>query len=115
MSAPIEGVTLAAPAEWVPVTPKDPRQKLTSKWASLVVVVITVLWTIPTFGLAVPSLRPQIDAQTSGWWETLFHPNLTLQNYHDVLFGSAGASGGIAPFFINSIAITIPATLIPLA
>jgi alpha-glucoside transport system permease protein len=115
MSTPVSGIAVAAPAQRAVVTPKEPRKKLTSRGASIVVVIVTVLWTIPTFGLAVTSLRPQHDAQTSGWWEALFHPNLTLSNYHDVLFGSAGASGGIAPFFINSIAITIPATLIPLA
>ena len=115
MSTPVSGIAVAGPVERVPVTPKEPRKKLTSKTASIVVVIITVLWTIPTFGLAVTSLRPQHDAQTSGWWEVLFHPNLTLSNYHDVLFGAEGASGGIAPFFVNSIAITIPATLIPLA
>jgi alpha-glucoside transport system permease protein len=115
MSAPIEGLTLAAPAERPTVLPKEPRKKLTSKWASLVVVVITVLWTIPTFGLAVTSLRNKADAASSGWWETFFHPHLTLQNYHDVLAGTGGSGGSIAPYFINSIAITIPATLIPLA
>ena len=81
----------------------------------MVVVVITVLWTIPTFGLAVTSVRTKSDAANSGWWEFFFHPHLTLQNYHDVLAGTGGSGGSIAPYFVNSIAITIPATLIPLA
>jgi alpha-glucoside transport system permease protein len=115
MSTPVGGVAVAAPAERVAVTPKEPRKKLTSKWASLVVVVVTILWTIPTFGLAVTSVRPKNDVQNTGWWEFFFHPHLTFQNYHDVIAGTGGSGGSIAPYFINSIAITIPATLIPLA
>jgi alpha-glucoside transport system permease protein len=115
MSTPVQGIPVAAPVERLRVLPKEPRKKLTSKWASLVVVAITVVWTIPTFGLAITSLRPKADAQNSGWWEVFFHPNLTLQNYHDVITGTGASSESIAPYFINSIAITIPATLIPLA
>src|SRR4051794_7188030 len=116
MSAPVEGLPLAAPAvDKIRVLPKEPRKKLTSPWASLVVVVITVLWTIPTFGLAITSLRPKQDVQDTGWWHFFTNPNLTLQNYHDVIAGTGSSGGSIAPYFINSIAITIPATLIPLA
>jgi alpha-glucoside transport system permease protein len=114
MSAPIEGVTLAVPATRPKVVPKEPRKKLTSKWASIVVVVVTVLWTIPTFGLFVTSFRPKGDVQNSGWWEFFFHPHLTFSNYSNVL-NSSGTGPGLASFFVNSLAITIPATLIPLA
>ena len=37
-----------------------------------------------------------------------------MDNYHSVL-SSGGSGPGLASFFVNSIAITIPATLIPLA
>ena len=113
MSTPTGAVAIE-PVQRAVVMPKEPRKKLTSKTASLVVVVITVLWTIPTFGLFVTSLRPKGDVQDSGWWEFFFHPHLTLSNYHNVL-SSGGSGPGLASFFINSIAITIPATLIPLA
>ena len=95
------------------VVPKAPRKKLTSKTASVVVIIITVLWTIPTFGLFISSLRPKSDVQNTGWWEFFFHPHLTLDNYQHVL-QSSGADPGLASFFVNSLAITIPATLIPL-
>jgi alpha-glucoside transport system permease protein len=115
MSTPVGGLVAADLAPRVKVTPKEARKKLTNKWASLVVVVITVLWTIPTFGLAVTSLRPKDAVQNSGWWHAFINPRLTLQNYHDVLAGTGGSGGSIAPYFVNSIAITLPATLIPLA
>jgi alpha-glucoside transport system permease protein len=112
LSTPVSGLV---EADTKPVvTSKPPRKKLTSPIASFVVVVITVLWTIPTFGLFVSSLRPKSDVQNSGWWEFFFHPHLTLDNYHTVLT-STGAEPGLASYFINSLAITIPATLIPLA
>jgi alpha-glucoside transport system permease protein len=117
MSAPVEGLPLSAVpvVEKTRVLPKEPRKKLTSPWASLVVVAITVLWTIPTFGLAITSLRPKQDVQDTGWWHFFGNPHLTLQNYHDVLAGTGTSNASIAPFFVNSIAITLPATLIPLA
>jgi alpha-glucoside transport system permease protein len=112
LSTPV-GAVSAEPVQKVVVTPKEPRKKLTSKPATIVVVIITVLWTIPTFGLAVTSLRPKSDVQNSGWWEFFFHPHLTFSNYHTVLTAT-GSSPGLASYFINSLVITIPATLIPL-
>ena len=35
------------------------KSHLSSPWASFVAILVAVLWTIPTFGLFVTSLRPQ--------------------------------------------------------
>jgi alpha-glucoside transport system permease protein len=91
------------------------RRSFSSPIASLAVIVITVLWTIPTLGLFVTSIRPAKDVATSGWWTFLAHPAFTPDNYNTVLFQSTfGASAGLMPYLINSLAITIPATVIPL-
>jgi alpha-glucoside transport system permease protein len=91
------------------------RRSFSSPIASLVVIVITVLWTIPTLGLFVTSIRPAKDVATSGWWTFFGHPAFTTDNYNTVLFQSTfGASAGLMPYLINSLAITIPATVIPL-
>jgi alpha-glucoside transport system permease protein len=87
------------------------KKGLTSPWASLAALVIAVLWTIPTFGLFLSSFRPQRDVQRTGWWTFFTNPNLTLENYSDVLFGG---SQPLAGFFVNSILITIPAVAIPI-
>jgi alpha-glucoside transport system permease protein len=87
------------------------KKGLTSPWASLAALVIAVLWTIPTFGLFLSSFRPQRDVQRTGWWTFLTTPNLTLENYSDVLFGG---SQPLAGFFVNSILITIPSVAIPI-
>ena len=115
-------MSVAAP-EAVPI-PKRAKQRPTkavrksfsSPTASFLVVVLTVLWTIPTLGLLVTSLRPAIDVTRSGWWTIVTSPKLTLSNYTDVLFsGGFGVSGGLSPYFVNSFIISIPATLFPLA
>lgn len=116
---------MSTPAEVVsPVTtrPAEPaakavRRSFSSPLASVLVIVLTLLWTIPTFGLFVASFRPSGASATSGWWTVFAHPQLTLSNYNTVLFQSAsfGGATGIMPFLVNSLAIAIPATLFPLA
>jgi alpha-glucoside transport system permease protein len=76
---------------------------------------LVVLWTIPTFGLFVNSFRTRDAQRASGWW-TIFtggEIGLTMENYTDVL--SANATGGLWEGLLNSLAITIPATIIPIA
>jgi alpha-glucoside transport system permease protein len=87
------------------------KKGLTSPWASLAALVIAVLWTIPTFGLFLSSFRPERDVQRTGWWTFLANPNLTFENYAEVLFGG---SQPLAGFFVNSILITIPSVAIPI-
>ena len=94
--------------------PQAARRKLSSPWATGLVILITILWTIPTFGLLVTSLRPSEDASSTGWWTVFANPTLTLQNYSEVLTGGAVIPGGITPYFFNSFAIALPAAIFPL-
>jgi alpha-glucoside transport system permease protein len=89
------------------------KKRMTSRTASAVAVVIAVLWTIPTFGMVLSSLRPEDAIKTTGWWTFFTNPELTLQNYDEVLF-SSGTTGRMASFFLNSLIIVIPATIIPI-
>jgi alpha-glucoside transport system permease protein len=86
------------------------KQRLTSRGATIASLVIAVLWTVPTVGLFVTSIRPKEDTLRTGWWQIFVNPTVTLQNYTDVLFGRDGVAGP----FINSLAIAIPATVFPL-
>jgi alpha-glucoside transport system permease protein len=98
----------------VPQTPTRSavaRKRLSSPWASLAAIVIAVLWTIPTFGLFLSSFRPERDVQRTGWWTFFANPDITLDNYAEVLFGG---SQPLAGFFANSILITIPSVAIPI-
>jgi len=76
----------------------------------LVVVVLIVIWLIPTIGLLVNSLRPPEALTQSGWWTAIFSPSqFTLNNYAHVL-----AQSNITAGFVNSLFISIPATVIPI-
>jgi alpha-glucoside transport system permease protein len=115
MSTPAEVVS---PIKTAPAEPaaRAIRRSFSSPLATVLVLVLTVLWTVPTFGLFVASFRPSGASATSGWWTAFAHPHLTISNYDTVLFQSAnfGGSSGIMPFLVNSLAITIPGTLFPL-
>jgi alpha-glucoside transport system permease protein len=78
------------------------------------IILITVAWSLPTAGLLISSFRPANDIRTSGWWDALLHPfeaatQWTLANYTQVL-----GADGMAASFINSLVVTIPATVIPI-
>ncbi|MEU0151876.1 carbohydrate ABC transporter permease [Micromonospora fulviviridis] len=91
------------------------RKRLNSRTATLVSIVIALLWTIPTFGLFVSSFRPEDQIKTTGWWNFFSDPQFTLENYREVLFSTSSSSGQLASYFINSLAITMPSVLFPLA
>jgi alpha-glucoside transport system permease protein len=76
------------------------------------VIVICFLWSIPTLGIFVSSLRDARDITQTGWWEALLAPTQarwTLVNYEAVLGGE-----NMANAFINSLIVTIPSTIIPI-
>lgn len=83
-------------------------------WSKIIVnaslLVMVLLWLTPTVMLFVSSLRPVGDMLTSGWWSAFLHPGrFTLDNYQ-VVFTSKGIGGG----FLNSLFITLPATVLPI-
>jgi alpha-glucoside transport system permease protein len=89
----------------------EAKTKLSSPWATGIALIMAVLWTIPTFGLLITSIRPQESINNSGWWTWFTNPEFTLENYDEVLFGGATA---FSTFFVNTIVITIPAVVIPI-
>jgi alpha-glucoside transport system permease protein len=106
-------------------TPKQPTTGVTKTgrkplsvgksplWVRIVTALICLLWFIPTFGLAVTSFRDKDAALTTGWWTIFTTPanftQLTFQNYKDVF-----VQADMGEAFVNSLAITIPATVIPI-
>jgi alpha-glucoside transport system permease protein len=72
-----------------------------------------VLWLIPTVGVLVTSFRPAAVVNETGWWTTFAHlfdsGQWTLQNYRDAL-----DTGGFENALLNSLAVTVPATVIPI-
>jgi alpha-glucoside transport system permease protein len=89
------------------------KKRLSSPVASFFAVVIAVIWTLPTFGLALSSFRPERAIKTTGWWTFFTDPVLTLDNYRTVL--STEGSAGLGDYFVNSFVIVIPSVIIPLS
>jgi alpha-glucoside transport system permease protein len=90
------------------------KKRLTSPWATFAALVIAVLWTIPTFGIFVSSFRPRELINDTGWWTIFQNPGFTFDNYRDVLLSPSQSSPQLGAYFVNSLAIAIPATIFPL-
>src|SRR5436305_14458797 len=77
----------------------------------IVIIIFCLIWVVPTFGLIINSFRSTADMAQAGWWTTLFPPHgFTLASYQQVL-----AIEGVGSSIINSVLITLPATVIQLA
>ena len=79
--------------------------------STIALLALTILWLIPTMGLLIRSLRPREASDLSGWWTVLFPPlqsDWTLQAYSNSL------SSGMLESLVNTITVTIPATILPL-
>jgi alpha-glucoside transport system permease protein len=79
----------------------------------IALVIITVLWSLPTVGLLVSSFRSNAAVRSSGWWDAIVHPfetaQWTVNNYVSVL-----DADGLAGSFVNSLVVTIPSVVIPI-
>src|SRR5688572_1575965 len=79
----------------------------------ITIALIAFLWTLPTIGLLITSLRPRDAIQDSGWWAILQHPfeaaQFTVENYQEVL-----TADGMGDAFLNSLLVTVPSVVIPI-
>jgi alpha-glucoside transport system permease protein len=75
-----------------------------------VLIIVCLIWLLPTVSLFVSSLRPANEVLTTGWWNAFRLPfEFTLDNYREVL-----TENNMGQSFLNSLFITIPATIIPI-
>ncbi len=106
----MSGTTAGAAPRRTPGMMKDGRRR---SWTSIVgMLLLCLLWTVPTLGLLVTSFRDRTDASQSGWWSIVLDPagaGWTTDNYRRVFEGTDLGSG-----FINSLVVAIPATVIPI-
>ena len=92
---------------------KGRLEKILDHWlVKIIVIGIALMWLIPSFGLLVTSFRPELDIASSGWWTVLsdlFNTEWTINNYQRVI-----EADGMGNAFLNSLAVSIPATIIPI-
>jgi alpha-glucoside transport system permease protein len=76
------------------------------------------VWTIPTIGTLVSSFRTRDAQRSSGWWTAVTSPldttQWTLDNYRVSLFATSPDGVNMGEAFVNSLVVTLPATVIPL-
>ena len=88
----------------------DPNPAKAGWLTKIVLVLICALWLVPLVGTLVTSFRTLDDSNSTGWWTFLGHlGNLTTSNYHEAIVGSHFGRA-----FINTFAIALPATFIPI-
>ncbi len=101
--------------EPIEAAPKGAGEGQGGGWfVRITILAVVLLWLIPTAGVLISSFRPEELVDTTGWWTALAHPframAWTLDNYRAALDGE-----GFQNSFLNSLAVTIPATVIPIA
>ncbi|HYN69459.1 MAG TPA: carbohydrate ABC transporter permease [Candidatus Eisenbacteria bacterium] len=74
----------------------------------LTIGIVMAIWLVPTIGLFVNSFRSVSDMNQAGWWTTLFPPHGFTFDSYQTIFRTPGFFDGV----INSILITIPATVL---
>ncbi|WP_097233253.1 carbohydrate ABC transporter permease [Streptomyces zhaozhouensis] len=72
----------------------------------VILVVVGVLWLLPTAGLLVSSFRDPRDIASTGWWEALTDPGQWSFSNYDSLLGNEKFTGSVW----TTVAITLPAT-----
>jgi alpha-glucoside transport system permease protein len=89
---------------WLRVLSKTP--------VHIAIILIAFLWTLPTAGVLISSFRDPNAIRATGWWSVLVHPfeftQYTLENYDRVI-----NADGMGNAFLNSLAVTVPSTIIP--
>ncbi|RFA15762.1 sugar ABC transporter permease [Subtercola boreus] len=96
----------------IETTSRKAKKRMTSRGATTAALIIAIVWTIPTLGLFISSFRPGADIKTTGWWTIFTNPAFTLDNYAAAL--NAGNALSLGQAFLNSLVITLPATIIPI-
>ena len=84
----------------------------TSKVSLLILSILAFIWLLPTIGLLITSVRESTEAQRTGWWDVILNP--LSQKWEFGSYASVLSESELGRSFISSLAVTIPATILPL-
>lgn len=79
--------------------------------STIALLILVAIWSLPTVGLLITSLRQRSEAEVSPFWDALLNPLGTvwsLDAYTNAL------DSGMLDSLVNTIAITIPSVVLPL-
>jgi alpha-glucoside transport system permease protein len=110
LTAPLPADVAEAPPS--ASTGEAPGHRSGGWFVRITIIIVVAIWLIPTLGVLVTSFRPETLSIRTGWWTSLAHPfrsgEWTLENYREAL-----DTGGFQSAFLNSLAVAIPSTVIP--
>ena len=104
--------------------PEEKENK--SVTVTIVLLLLCLIWSLPTIGLLITSFRSRDDVNRTGWWTVVREANFTTDNYKQVLAGKnytyvdtqgntvTARTENLVHAFLNSVTVTIPAVVIPI-
>jgi alpha-glucoside transport system permease protein len=78
---------------------------------TIIMGIIAISWLFPLLGLLITSFRSKADVDASGWWTVFLNP--FGQDWTLDAFVAAWAALDAGTTFWNSVAVTVPATVLP--
>jgi len=100
---------IATPVVREPVSTRVLR--MVGRWpVQIVLIVVGLLWLVPTLGLLLTSVMPVSDIATQGWWNVFSKPSLfTWDNYREIFH-----DGAITSSLKTTVFIAVGGTLLPI-
>ncbi|MEV8370218.1 carbohydrate ABC transporter permease [Microbacterium sp. NPDC064584] len=78
---------------------------------TIIMAIIAIAWLFPLLGLLITSFRSKADVDASGWWTVFLNP--FGQDWTFDAFSQAWTALDAGTTFWNSVAVTVPATVLP--
>ena len=78
---------------------------------TIIMGIIAIAWLFPLLGLLITSFRSKADVDATGWWTVFLNP--FGQDWTFDAFAQAWTALDAGTTFWNSVAVTVPATVLP--
>ena len=78
---------------------------------TIIMAIIALAWLFPLLGLLITSFRSKADVDATGWWTVFLNP--FGQDWTLDAFAQAWTALDAGTTFWNSVAVTVPATVLP--